>query len=51
MMPRHIEETVVEIDVVGDEDTVAHELHEAVRHFREYRRIADPLVRDVRDEA
>ena len=43
------DETVVEIDVVGDEDTVAHEPHEAVRDFREYRRIANHLVRDVRD--
>ena len=43
------DESVVEIDVVGDEYPVAHELHKAVRDFREYRRIANHLVRDVRD--
>src|SRR5437868_3203481 len=40
------DETVVEIDVVGDEDTVAHKPHEAVRDLGEYRRAADHLVRD-----
>jgi hypothetical protein len=43
------DEAKVEIDVVGDEDPVAHEPHEAVRDFGEYRRIANHLVRDARD--
>src|ERR1700712_676962 len=43
------DETVVEIDVVGDEDPVGHEVHEAICDFGEYRRIADHLIRDVRD--
>jgi hypothetical protein len=30
------DEAVVEIDVVGDEDPVGHELHKTVGNFREY---------------
>lgn len=42
-------EAIVEIDVVGDEDSVTHEPHEAVRDLSEYRRTADHLVRDAGD--
>jgi hypothetical protein len=35
-------ETIVEIDVVGDEHPVAHEPHKAVRDFGEYRRVRKP---------
>src|SRR6266700_4729219 len=42
-------EAVIEIDVVSDEDSVAHEPHEAVRDLGEYRRTADHLVRDAGD--
>ena len=41
------DEAVVEIDVVGDEDAVAHESHESVRDLGEHRRIADHLIRDA----
>src|SRR5882757_9172696 len=42
-------EAVIEIDVVSDEDPVAHEPHKTVRDFGEYWRIADHLVRDARN--
>src|SRR6478736_5434106 len=41
------DEAVVEVHVVGDEDAVSHEVHEAVGHFREQWRAAHHLVRDA----
>jgi hypothetical protein len=43
------DKSVVEIDVVSDENSVAHEPHEAVGDFGKYRRTTHHLVRDARD--
>src|SRR4051812_23644155 len=40
-------ETVVEADIMGDENAVPHELHETVRYLREQRCVPNHFVRDA----
>ena len=41
------DEAIIEIDVVGDEDTVTHELHEAIRHLHEQWRVSHHIIGDT----
>src|ERR1700755_1620873 len=41
------DKTVVEADIVGDEDAVSHELQERVGDLCEQRRVANHFVRDA----
>src|SRR3954468_10022385 len=43
------DKAIVKVDVVGDENTVTHELKKAVSHRRENRGVANHLVRDARE--
>ena len=38
------DESVVEVDIVGDEDAVSHERHQAVRHFSKHRCVPHHLI-------
>src|SRR3954452_21171151 len=40
-------ETVVEADIMGDENTVRHKVHESVRHLGEHRCVPNHFVRDA----